>query len=54
VALIGERRGAYRFVVGTTEGKRALGRPRYIWEDNNNIFSNNIKIIINMGWEDMN
>jgi len=30
----GERRGAYRGLVGEPEGKRPLGRPRRRWEDN--------------------
>jgi hypothetical protein len=30
----GEGRGAYRFLVGRSEGKRPLGRPRRRWEDN--------------------
>ena len=34
VALMGARRGAYRFLVGKHEGKRSLGRPRHRWEDN--------------------
>jgi len=34
VALMGERRGAYMVLVGKPEGKRPLGRPRHIWEDN--------------------
>jgi hypothetical protein len=34
VARVGERRGIYRVLVGTLEGKRPLGRPRYRWEDN--------------------
>jgi hypothetical protein len=29
-----ERRGAYRVLVGKSEGKRPLGRPRRRWEDN--------------------
>jgi hypothetical protein len=29
-----ERRGAYRVLVGKTEGKRPLGRPRRRWQDN--------------------
>jgi len=31
---MGERRGAYRVLVGKPEGKRPLGRPRFRWEDN--------------------
>jgi hypothetical protein len=31
---MGERRVAYRVLVGRTEGKRPLGRPRCRWEDN--------------------
>ena len=34
VARMGERRGVYRVSVGKPEGKRSLGRPRCIWEDN--------------------
>jgi len=34
VALMGERRWAYRVLVGRHEGKRSLGRPRRRWEDN--------------------
>ena len=34
VARMGERRGVYRVLVGKTEGKRPLGRPRRRWEDN--------------------
>jgi hypothetical protein len=34
VARIGEKRGAYRVLVGKPEGRRPLGRPRHIWEDN--------------------
>jgi hypothetical protein len=32
---MGERRGAYRVLVGKPEGKRPLGRPRHGKEDNN-------------------
>jgi hypothetical protein len=31
---IGEKRNAYRILVGKPEGKRPLGRPRCRWEDN--------------------
>jgi hypothetical protein len=34
VARMGEKRGAYRILVGRPEGRRPLGRPRRIWEDN--------------------
>jgi len=33
-AGMGKREGAYRALVGKTEGKRSLGRPRRRWEDN--------------------
>ena len=33
-ASMGERRGAYRVLVGNPEGRRPLGRPRHRWEDN--------------------
>jgi hypothetical protein len=34
VARIGEKRNAYRLLVGKPEGKRPLGRPRPKWVDN--------------------
>jgi transcription termination factor 2 len=34
VARMEERRGAYRVLVGSPEGKRPLRRPRRRWEDN--------------------
>ena len=34
VAHMGDRRGAYRVLVGKPEGKRPLGRHRCRWEDN--------------------
>jgi len=34
VARIGEGRGVYRVLVGKSEGKRSLGRPRRRWENN--------------------
>jgi hypothetical protein len=41
---MGERRGAYRALVGKPDGRRPLGRPRRIWEDN---IKMNLK---EMGW----
>jgi hypothetical protein len=31
---MGEVRGAYNILVGRSEGRRPLGRPRRRWEDN--------------------
>jgi hypothetical protein len=34
VTRIGDRRGAYRVLVGWPEGRRSLERRRHIWEYN--------------------
>jgi hypothetical protein len=34
VVLMGEKRNAYRILVGNPEGKRPLGRPGRRWVDN--------------------
>jgi hypothetical protein len=34
VARVGEVRGAYNILIGRSEGRRPLGRPRCRWEDN--------------------
>jgi hypothetical protein len=31
---MGEKRGAYRILVGRPEGRRPIGKPRRRWEDN--------------------
>jgi hypothetical protein len=31
---MGEKKGAYKVLMGKPEGKRLLGRPRSRWEDN--------------------
>jgi hypothetical protein len=31
---MGEKRNAYRILVGKPEGKKPLGRPRHRWENN--------------------
>jgi hypothetical protein len=47
VARMGERRNAYRILVGKPEGRRPLGRPRRMWVDN-------IKIDLReIGWDGM-
>jgi hypothetical protein len=47
VARMGEKRNAYRILVGNPEGKRPLGRPRRRWVDN-------IKMELReIGWDGM-
>jgi hypothetical protein len=47
VAGMGERRNAYRILVGKLEGRRPLGRPRRRWV-------NNIKMDFReIGWDGM-
>jgi predicted small integral membrane protein len=47
VAKIGEKRNAYRLLVGKPEGKRPLGRPRRKWIDN-------IRMdLVEVGWGDV-
>jgi hypothetical protein len=43
----GEKRNAYRILVGKPEGKRPLGRPRHRWEDNIKMYLREI------GWGSM-
>jgi hypothetical protein len=43
----GEKRNAYRLLVGKSEGKRPLGRPRRRWVDN-------IRMDLgDVGWDDV-
>jgi hypothetical protein len=45
--LLGEKRNAYRLLVGKTEGRRPLGRPRHRWLDN-------IRMdLVQAGWGDV-
>jgi hypothetical protein len=47
VAQIGEKRNAYRLLVGYPDGKRPLGRPRRRWVDN-------IRMDLGkVGWDDV-
>jgi hypothetical protein len=45
VARMGEKRNAYRILLGNPEGKRPLGRPKRRWVDNTKIDLREI------GWE---
>jgi hypothetical protein len=47
VARTGDRRGAYRILLGRPEGKRPLGRPRCRWKDNIKMDLQEVR------WEDM-
>jgi hypothetical protein len=45
---MGEKRNAYRLLVGKPEGRRPLGRPRRRWVDN-------IRMdLVEVGWGDAN
>jgi hypothetical protein len=46
-ARLGEKRNAYRVLVGKPRGRRSLGRPRDMWVDN-------IRMVIEeVGWRDV-
>jgi hypothetical protein len=47
VARIGEKRNAYRSLVGKPEGKRPLGRRRRRWVDNTKME------LVEIGWDDV-
>jgi hypothetical protein len=44
---MGEKRNAYRLLVGKSEGRRPLGRPRQRWLDNIRMHS------VEVGWGDV-
>jgi len=44
---MGDRRGAYRVLVGKSEGKKPIGRCRRRWEDNSRMDPQKV------GWGDM-
>jgi hypothetical protein len=47
VARVGEKRNAYRLLVGEPEARRPLGRPRRRWVDNSKVD------LIELGWGDV-
>jgi hypothetical protein len=49
IAPMGERRGAYRILVGKSDGKRPLIRPRCRWEDNIKMDLQDVRWGV-MGW----
>jgi hypothetical protein len=47
IARKGEKRKAYRLLVGKPEGRRPLGRPKRMWLDN-------IRMdLVEVGWRDV-
>ena len=46
VACVGNKRNAYRVVVGKSERKKPLGRPRCRWEDTIKIGREEIKLYV--------
>jgi hypothetical protein len=49
VARKGEKRNAYRLLVGKPEGRRPLARPRRMWLDNTRIRMD----LVEVGWGDV-
>jgi hypothetical protein len=47
VPRMGEKRSAYRLLVGKPEGRRSLGRPRRRWLDNIR------RDFVEVGWADV-
>jgi hypothetical protein len=50
---MGDRRGAYRVLVGKPEGKRLLGRPRHGWEHNIKMDLQEVEGGGSMAWSDL-
>jgi len=55
VARMGEERGVYKFLVGKSEGRRPLGRPRRRWVDNIGLYNKisrrwDVGIWTGLGW----
>jgi hypothetical protein len=47
---MGEKRNAYRLLVGKPEGKRPLGRPRRRWVDNIRMYLGDGVIFTGLVW----
>jgi hypothetical protein len=43
IVRMGEKRNAYRILVGNAEGKRPIGRKRHRWMDNIKIYLRKIR-----------
>ena len=50
VTCMGEERGVHRVLVGKTEGKRPLGRPRRRCEDNIKMDLQEVGGVMGTGW----
>ena len=49
---MGERRGAYRVLLGKPDGRRPLGRPRYRWENKTKTDLQDVRLG-DMDWADL-
>ena len=47
---MGEGRGVHRFLVGKTEGKRPMARPRCRWEDKIKMDLLEVRGVVGTGW----
>ena len=50
MARMEEGRGLHKVLVGKTEGKRPLGRPRRRWEDNIKMDLREVGEVVGSGW----
>jgi len=48
--MYGESIGIYRVLVGKSEGKRPLGRPRCRWEDNITLNLQKLRVWTGSSW----
>ena len=50
MARMGEGRVVHRVLIGKSEGKRPLGRPRRRWEDNIKLDLQEVGGVVGTGW----
>ena len=52
MAHMGDRRVAYKVLVGKPEGKSPLGRPRHMWDNNMNLGLQEVRLGT-LDWNDL-